>query len=221
VADYLPVAFRHPPGTGADAGEPTVDRDGHRADGGPASSDRDREREREPGSLAAADADGEQVLDALVDAGIVVPDDGGEGELRLDDAFADEWTAEMARLRDLDAPALAAAVADAAPVDVTGRTEDDWVVLSGTGESTWLPRVQAIADAAAVRAMARTSVPEALRARAAEPLRLFVPECPTTGGAVVETTLSACCGGTMGVYQSPEQTVLACEDTEEVVIALD
>jgi hypothetical protein len=218
VADYLPGSFRHGPGGGQGLGT--------RPDGGAS------DEEREPGSLAAAggdgdgdgdegdDEDGERVVGALLEAGIVVPEGDGE-ELALDDAFADAWTAEMAELRALDAPELAAAVAETAPFEAAGRVQGDLLVLEGPGGRSWLQRVQAIADAAAVRAMRGTAVPEELRARAAEPLRMFVPECPTTGGPVVETTVSSCCGGTTSVYRSPEQPVLACEGTDEVVFAFD
>lgn len=214
LAPYLPVAFRHGPGGPS----------GHEAatDGGPTGNDGGPDGE--PAALGEAgtgddDPDGEATMRALLAAGVLVED--GDA-LVVADGFADAWTAEMAALRELDDDALAAAAAEAAPVEVTGRASDDgrWISLSGT-TTTWLLRVQAIADVAAVRAMADTDVPETLRARAAEPLRMFVPECPTTGGPVVETTVSNCCGGTSSVYSSPEQHVLACADSEDVVYAFD
>jgi hypothetical protein len=215
VAPYLPVEIRHGPG-GPGRREPATD-GGPGGPGGPDGPD------GEPSALGAAgapaDDDGEATMRALLAAGVLVED--GDA-LVVADGFADAWSAEMAELRELDGDALAEAAADAAPVEVTGRASDDgrWISLSGT-TTTWLLRVQAIADVAAVRAMADTDVPAEVRARAAEPLRMFVPECPTTGGRVVETTVSNCCGGTSSVYSTPEQHVLACADTDEVVYAFD
>ena len=47
------------------------------------------------------------------------------------------------------------------------------------------------------------------------------PTCPACGGPVVETTVGACCGGTSGVYDSPETAVLACDDCDERLFTFD
>ncbi|PSQ25389.1 hypothetical protein BRD03_14265 [Halobacteriales archaeon QS_9_68_17] len=84
----------------------------------------------EPGpsdSLGAA-ADGEGVLAALTDAGVVVP----EGEtLFLDDGFRATWREEVAALREMDDDALAAAVDDAAVRTAGARVDRLLVSLDG------------------------------------------------------------------------------------------
>jgi hypothetical protein len=179
--------------------------------------------------------EGERVTRALIDGGVLVADapagsaGGGadptdpapEPELRPSEAFYEAWEAAIDRLRDAPDPALAAAAADAAPFAATGRVEDGGVVLDGRGDDegrfAWLSRPVAVVETAAVRAMADSDVPPSLRPAAARPLRLFTPTCPVCGGRPVETTVSDCCGGTMGVYDTPEQAVLACEDCDAVV----
>lgn len=169
-------------------------------------------------AAGADDADGERVTSALLEAGVLVADEDG---VALAPGFADGWTAEMARLRALDDDEAAAAVAAAAPFEATGRVADGGVAVEGRGPDegrfAWLTRARAFADAGAVRAMADHGVPGALRAHAAPPLRMFVPECPTTGGPVEETTYRNCCGGPGSVYDEPERPVLACADTDEVL----
>jgi hypothetical protein len=182
----------------------------HAADGGSAV--------RDSGDLTGDGADGEAVTAALLEAGVVVAE--GE-EIALSPAFAEDWRAEMARLREADDDGLAAAVAEAAPFDGTGRTELDGVTVEGEVESVWLSRPLAIADAAAVRAMADHGVPGGVRAAGSTPLRMFLPECPTTGGPVEETTWRDCCGGTRGVYDDPERRVLACAETGEVLFEFE
>jgi hypothetical protein len=177
---------------------------GHATDGGT----------RRDSEALAGDADGEAVTAALLEAGVVEAD--GEA-IALSSSFAEDWREEMARLREADGAELAAAVADAAPFEATGRTELDGVTAEGEGQSVWLSRPLAIADAAAVRAMAGHGVPPDRRAAGATPLRMFLPECPTTGGPVEETTWRDCCGGTRGVYDDPERRVLACAETGELL----
>jgi hypothetical protein len=199
----LPFEFGHGPGSG-----PTTD-GGRRSD-----------------ELVGGDeaVDGERVTAALVEAGVLVADGDGEG-LALASGFAADWAAEMARLRDLDDEAAAAAVADRAPFEAAGRVADGGVAVEGRGPDegrfAWLTRARALADAGAIAAMADHGVPEAVRAHAAPPLRMFVPECPTTGGAVEETTYRNCCGGPGSVYANPERPVLACADTDEVLFEFD
>lgn len=188
----LPVSFGHGPRSGGD---------------------------RPSDELAGDEADADRLLSVLLEAGVLVVDaaEGGEERLQVSARFADQWTEGMARLRALDDEGLAAAVADAAPFEATGRTDDRGVALEGEDRFAWLTRARAIADAAAVEAMGEYGVPRDDRAPAARPLRLFVPECPTTGGPVVETTYANCCGGSTSVYRNIERRVLACEGTDDVL----
>jgi hypothetical protein len=205
--------------------------------------DHDREAAtdgRQSASLAAdgipeRSDEGERVTRALVEGGVLVvdtpadsadptddgPEPASEPELRPVETFYEAWETEMARLRDAADDDLAAAVADAAPFAATGRVEDGGVVLDGRGDDedrfVWLSRPVAVAETAAVRAMEGTDVPPSLRPAAARPLRLFTPACPVCGGRPVETTVSNCCGGTKGIYDSPEQELLACEDCDAIV----
>jgi hypothetical protein len=166
------------------------------------------------GDLSEGAESGEAITAALLEAGVLVED--GEG-IALSDSFAGDWRAEMARLREGGDDALATAVADAAPYEATARIELDGVTVEGAERSAWLARPLAVADAAAVRAMADRGVPPDLRAAGATPLRMLLPECPTTGGPVEETTWRDCCGGTRGVYDGPERRVLACAETGELL----
>lgn len=163
--------------------------------------------------------DGEAVLDALVDAGVVVP----EGEqLFLDDEFRASWRGEIAALREMDDDALATAVDDAAVrtdgARVDGRRGRPTVVLEAdTGKTVDQRRLSypvALAEAGAARALADRLPDPELRAAAAEPLRTFLEECPACGGDVEETTEANCCGGPSHPREGPRD-VLACADCGE------
>ncbi|MFC7069025.1 hypothetical protein [Halobaculum lipolyticum] len=158
-----------------------------------------------------AGGDPADLLGAMLDAGVLR--EGDDGDLFLADAFADAWTDEMAALRGLDVDALAAETAAVVPFDATGAPRFDGVSVEGEGRAVWLRPVHAVADVAAVRAMAGVGVPESLRAPAASPLRLFLPECPACGGPLVETTVTdGCCGGTMNPSETPTRRAVACDD---------
>jgi hypothetical protein len=191
-------------------------------------------REEQPtGSTTLAEdgeIDGEAVVEALLDAGVVTAGPDG-ATLELDEAFRERWRAEIERLRDLDDDALAAAVLaaalGAAAAEPHTRGDRTRVILDdGSGRiagETWLARPVAIAEAGAVRALAET-VPEgedALFAAAARPLRTFLQRCPVCDGAVIETTTSACCGGAPSPMASPTRDVLACEDCDRRVYTFE
>ncbi|MFC4359335.1 hypothetical protein ACFO0N_15435 [Halobium salinum] len=183
---------------------------------------------RESDSLTAGDGDGgagasdaaasdpEAVSGALVEAGVLAVDGP---DLSPSDAFYDAWEAEMADLRDASDDELAAAVADAAAFDAPARVEDGGVLLDGgTSERfAWLSRPVAIAETAAVRALAEYDLPDGIRTAAARPLRLFTPVCPVCAGRLAETVAADCCGGTSGIYDTPGQELLACEACDAVV----
>ena len=175
----------------------------------------------EPGpsdSLGAA-ADGEGVLAALTDAGVVVP----EGEtLFLNDDFRATWREEVAALREMDDDALAAAIDDAAVRTAGARVDrrrgrPTVVLEADTGRTIDQRRLSypvALAEAGAARALHGGIADPELRAAAAEPLRTFLEECPACGGDVVETTEANCCGGPSNPREGPRD-VLACADCGE------
>ena len=166
---------------------------------------------------APADPDPEELLTALVEAGVLVP----EGEdLLLDPEFADAWVERMERLRALSTDALAARAADAAAGDVEGGAYNDRILIAGERD-VWLRPAVAIAETAASETLADSGLDPSLAGPAAHPLRVFLPSCPACGGDVEETTIQNCCGGPGSVQANPEQPVLACVDCETVLFEFD
>ncbi|WP_440005910.1 hypothetical protein [Halomicrococcus sp. SG-WS-1] len=175
----------------------------------------------DPGSLAsgADDATGERAADALVDAGVL----HAVGDtVHLDERFRERWRAAMADVRNED---LATAVRSVAEHAETVETVEEgrWVVLSGGGPAseTWLPRPVAVAEVAAVRALADDGVPVALRAPAASALRTFLQDCPACDVPLAETTTDDCCGSATTNPMAPPETVLACPDCGQRSVTLD
>lgn len=175
--------------------------------------------ERGPSDSLGRETDGEGVLDALAEAGVIVAD----GEmLFLADEFREDWRAAMGTLRELDDDQFAAAVADAAPRASGARVErrrgrTDAVVEPDTGsvaDERRLAYPVALAEVGAVRALGERVSDPALRAAVAEPLRTFLETCPACGGRVEETTAQQCCGAPTNPRQGPQE-VLACADCGE------
>lgn len=166
----------------------------------------------ESGSLAD-DRDPEAMMEALVDAGVIVPD--GE-QLYLDDAFRTEWEDRMADLRDRSGEEIAARTAAVSHGPVEGAFHDERVLLTGNRD-VWLSPAIAIAETAAVETLADWGLPHELRLQAAEPLRTFVRTCPVCGGRVTDTTLRNCCGGPGSVSGDPERSARACTNCDAVV----
>jgi hypothetical protein len=198
--------FAHDDSRGGVAGH------GGSTDGGPRDADGDA-------TLAPGTVDGERMLGALVDAGVVVP--AGD-DLRLDEAFHPDWHDRIRAYRDATVDDVAAAADDAladATVAVEGRDEGrgPYVVVSrGDGPSlddAWLTQPVAVAELAAVEALVAVGLDRATAVAAAGPLRLFLDECPACGGRIVETTTVECCGGTPGAGAGPD-AVLACADCD-------
>lgn len=166
-----------------------------------------------------ADLDGETLIQRLAEAGVVVADESGD--LFLADDVRRTWEAGMSRLRGVSDSDLAMAAADAAPFDADGRSEanGDWIVVTRIDDDAdvWLSRAHAVAETAAVAALTSEGLDKETAAQAATPLRLFLQSCPACGGPVEETTVSDCCGGTMGLYDNPETPVLACAECGEVL----
>ncbi len=168
-------------------------------------------------SLTEEGPDGEAVLTALFEAGVLVDD--GE-TIALTNDSRERWRTEMDTLRQLDMDALAAVVGETAPTADALSVEGDggdWVVLTdetgSIGRGVWLSRPVAIAETAAVRALA-DDLDFSLRLAAARPLRMFLETCPVCGGPVSETTTLDCCGGLSTPNTGP-QDVLACEACDE------
>lgn len=168
----------------------------------------------ESGSLAD-DRDPEDMMRALVEAGVIVPD--GE-QLFLDDAFRTAWEGRMADLRELSGEELAGRTAAVSHDSVEGAFHGERVLLAGDRDA-WLSPAVAIAETAAVETLADWGLSRDLRVQAAEPLRTFVRTCPVCGGRVTDTTLRNCCGGPGGVSGDPERAVRACADCDAVVFA--
>jgi len=172
-----------------------------------------------PSDSLNARTDGEAVLEALVTAGVVVPD--GE-TLYLDESFRESWRAEIESLRGMDDDGLADAAADAAPAAEGARVERvgsrRYVIVDpGTGSAVderQLTVPVALAAVGAARALADRVDDPAIRSAAAEPLRTFLERCPACDGPVEETTETRCCGGPRDPTGGPAD-VLACADCEE------
>lgn len=197
LVDPLPVDFGH--GT-PDAAGSLGDSAGEPADGD-----------------AGADHTPEQLLAALVEAGVLV----AEGQdLSLAESFCDAWVDRMAALRALSNEALAARAADAAAGEVEGQAHDDRILIAGERD-VWLRPAVAVAETAAAETLANRGVDPSLGGPAAHPLRMFLPCCPACGGDVHETTVQNCCGGPGSIQGNPEQPVLACEDCETVLFEFD
>lgn len=167
----------------------------------------------EPGSITEAgdDApDGEAVLEALIEAGVL---DADETSLALSSSFRDAWTDKQRALRDADAESLAATIEATTPEGVSARTQgsdDSLFLVEGSNGGVTLSRTIAIAEAAAARALEATApeLPAAVRASAARPLRGFLENCPACGSDVVETTPRNCCGTTNP--RDADDRILAC-----------
>jgi hypothetical protein len=201
VVDSLPVDVGH--GT-PDAGGSLGDSARERADG-------------DGSGDAGTDHTPEQLLAALVDAGVLVAD--GE-DLSLAESFCDAWVDRMAALRALSNEALSVRAADAAAGEVEGQAHNDRILIAGERD-VWLRPAVAVAETAAAETLADWGVDPSLGGPAAHPLRMFLPSCPACGGDVHETTIQNCCGGPGSIQGNPEQPVLACEDCETVLFEFD
>ena len=164
-------------------------------------------------------ADGAGTLDEhLLSLDVIQPDQNGT-DLRLATDFARDWTSEL-RATDTISPDDVAAVFNLSATDLTIRDRVEGYVVS-TGDYTvgeWPSSSALLADIAAGRAVEdyysnwhRLSTSE--RYSILSTLRIFVPECPRTGGPITEreTTVSTCC-------QSYEVTSIVCEESGEPLV---
>ncbi len=157
-------------------------------------------REGEPGSLGDVGAvDGEAVLGALVEAGVVRVTDE---RVSLDPAFDERWAAEMEALRSSSdrtlADELAGDLEGVRTVEVLSVAGDTRFALGERGlPGTFVSRPVAIAELAAIRALRRraTGLDPAARLAATRPLRGFLERCPACESRLEEREVRGCCGG--------------------------
>lgn len=169
---------------------------------------------------SAAEPTGEDVLAALLEAGVVVSD--GE-ELSLDPAFRDDWRREMRALRDRDLEGLAI-VADrltdpATEVRTSRSLGRSSLVLRGTGGVIALERAVAVAELAAASALESAVEDPAVRRAAGHPLRSLLEACPLCDGAL-EITQSSCCGEVTPIGSTPAEK-LYCPDCNVRLFTFD
>ncbi|SHH24721.1 hypothetical protein [Halobaculum gomorrense] len=184
-------------------------------------ADGESERQRESDDLVT-DTDPQELLGAMFHHGVLEEGERDDDALYLSEAFETAWREELADLRAADSGDLVAATAEVVPFEAEGERRYGGVSVEGEEGVVWLRPTNATGDVAAVRAMERVGVPESLRAPATTPLRLFTPECPACGGDLEERTVDdGCCGGTMGIEDTPTRDVLACVDCEAEVHVFD
>jgi hypothetical protein len=187
--------------------------------------------EDEPGSLSSIDIDadsesepevaGEDVLAALLEAGVVVAD---EEELRLDPGFRADWRDEMQTLRDLDLAALTRLADQRTASDVETRVGSSfgrsYLVLDreGGGLAT-VRREIAIAELAAARVLESVVENPEIRRAAGQPLRSLLEICPLCGDSL-EITQAACCGEVTPIGSVPREK-LYCPDCNVRLFTFD
>ncbi|WP_410767030.1 hypothetical protein [Haloferax sp. DFSO60] len=177
----------------------------------------DEDELRESESLTA-DINPEVMLSTLLDSGVLIEKEDG---LYVADDFRDGWEETMATLRKGSDDELANTVSTAVPFEADVSPQFDGIGIDGPDMSVWMSRAQAIADVATIFALSEEGIPASVRLAATEPMRMFIEICPECGGAVEETTVRNCCGGTAGLYDNPEHPVLACAECDAVVYELD
>ncbi|MDG5775473.1 hypothetical protein VB773_11400 [Haloarculaceae archaeon H-GB2-1] len=166
-----------------------------------------------------ADApEGDELLGVLVESGVLELD---HETVVPTPRFESAWHDEMAALASGTTERLAEAVLEVSNAAEARAVADEerggeWVALSNGGgvlEETWLTRPVAIAELAAVRALADYLPERATQRAAAEPLRMFLHDCPDCGAELAESTEAACCGGYDGPADVPRET-LVCPDCD-------
>lgn len=183
------------------------------------------ESEADGGSLAdgltddaaiGQSADGEAVLAALVENGVIEVDEETD-QLFLSRSFERRWHEEMAELtaasdRDL-ADAAASIVTEAADRSIVTSRGRTHIVLEGESSAAtdelWLQRPVAVAEVAAVYALEDLGAPRELRRLAARPLCTFLETCPECEEELVEGNQHGCCGTPRSATKAPK-TVLRC-----------
>lgn len=163
------------------------------------------------------DGDGEELLGALVRAGIVTAE---ADELALDQAFESRWYERMRELRSVSTDRLARRIRRIAPgateATVTDVNDTTYVVLSDGSDDlereSWLSRPVAIAETAAAELLRDEEVGPDRRARAAHVLPMFLRSCPACGTEVVEEPAGGCCGPPEVGPSGDRLLALVCKD---------
>ncbi len=165
--------------------------------------------------VGTADGDaptGDEVVAALLEAGVVVP--RGE-EFLLEESFRADWRREMQALAGRNLEGLAAVADDLTPPAVEARPRRDWgrssVVLDGPAGLVSLSEAVAVAELAAARAL-ESRVDESVRLAAGRPLRSLLERCPLCDGELA-VTQSACCGEVTPIGETPPEK-LVCPDCD-------
>jgi hypothetical protein len=182
----------------------------HGSDGGVATPDGG-------GSLDPDEIEGEELLDRLIESGVLELD----GDTVVPTAEYDErWRAEIDELRDLDTETLAEMARELSPAtasQVRRDGDDEWVALSAADanvmDETWVRRQVAIAEIAGYRATEPFLDDDAVRLAAARTNRMFLDACPDCGTGLERGTDMSCCGGHTGPGEEPPETLIcpACE----------
>ncbi|MFP9192057.1 hypothetical protein [Natronosalvus vescus] len=166
------------------------------------------------GDSESTPPDGEAILAALFEAGVVIPE--GE-EIQLDPDVESAWSREMETLRNQDLEELAAIADEQSHPSVDARARRSWgrpVIVLGpeSGTPVTLRRGVASAELAAARTLEPMVDDEAIRRAAGRPLRSLLEECPRCGGEVT-ITRSSCCGETTPIGQTPSEKLVcpACD----------
>lgn len=177
----------------------------------------DRAPDGESGSLDPADVDGEELLDRLLDEGVLEFDGDAVAPTA---AYRERWRAEMDRLRTEDTESLAAIAREISPAAAARAVREDgdeWVALSppdgNTIDETWTRRPVAIAEIAGYRAAEPFLSDDSFRLAAARTNRMFLEACPDCGGDLKRGVDMPCCGGHTGPGEEPAETLVcpACE----------
>lgn len=158
----------------------------------------------EPASFAdPSDVEGERVVTALVENGVLVPEDD---ELLLDPGFEDLWREEMDRLASLSPETLATeanAVTGIGDVSAVENTDQPWLAVAG--RHTLIARPVAVAEVAALRALEPSIDDPPVRLAAAGPLRQFLERCPVCSHELTAASAVACCGGHTNPRDTPAE----------------
>lgn len=157
--------------------------------------------------------DGEQLMQALLESGVLVVDDETD-QLSVAPSVRSDWDDAIDRYAALEPEELGARIRVLANVPSV-QTNDEgnavWYSLQNgsAAESKALSRPVAVAEIAALDALESYVDDETIRRQAIEPLRMFLETCPVCRVDLVETDTLDCCGGLVNPKQKPQE-VLAC-----------
>lgn len=172
---------------------------------------------REPGSIAGETGDGDELLAALHDAGVLDVDDE---RVYLDREFEERWHDEMDALADRSLDGLADELASVDGVPSPRAVVDDgreWISVEG--RESLLARHVAVAELGAARALAECVDDPERRLLMARPLREFLSECPVCDTPFERSSEVSCCGGHRNPREEPRET-LACPTCDQRFLVL-